>query len=246
VPQYFVEDSHPAIIDPAQFALVQNIFAERSGDPKHSGATIFSGKIRCGCCGGWYGSKVWHSNDKYRRVVWQCNAKFKREHKCTTPHLTEEAIREKFIEAFNHLIPDRERLIEDCRDMQRVLTDYTEVDAEIAAVQDETEVIEALMHRCVEENSQTALNQDAYNERYSSLVERYEKAKAKQKTLRKKRSDRVQKAEAIGGFMFALMEREQPLETFTDGLWIDSMDQVVVQSDGTMVFRFRNGSEITV
>ncbi len=36
-------------------------------DPKHSGATIFSGKIRCGCCGGWYGSKVWHSNDKYRK-----------------------------------------------------------------------------------------------------------------------------------------------------------------------------------
>lgn len=44
---------------------------ERARDPKHSGATIFSGKIRCGCCGGWYGSKVWHSNDKYRRVVWQ-------------------------------------------------------------------------------------------------------------------------------------------------------------------------------
>ena len=69
VPQYYVEDSHPAIIDPDQFQLVQDIFKERARDPKHSGATIFSGKIRCGCCGGWYGSKVWHSNDKYRRVI---------------------------------------------------------------------------------------------------------------------------------------------------------------------------------
>ena len=53
VPQYYVEDSHPAIIDPDQFQLVQDIFKERARDPKHSGATIFSGKIRCGCCGGW-------------------------------------------------------------------------------------------------------------------------------------------------------------------------------------------------
>ena len=39
----------------------------------HSGVRIFSGKIRCAECGSWFGSKVWHSNDKYRRVIWQCN-----------------------------------------------------------------------------------------------------------------------------------------------------------------------------
>ena len=27
-----------------------------------------------------------HSNDKYRRVVWQCNHKFKDKTRCTTPH----------------------------------------------------------------------------------------------------------------------------------------------------------------
>ena len=29
------------------------------------------------------------SNDKYRRVVWQCNHKFDGGEKCTTPHLDE-------------------------------------------------------------------------------------------------------------------------------------------------------------
>lgn len=43
-----------------------------------SSVSIFSSKIRCGDCGGFYGSKVWHSNDKYRKVIWQCNHKFKR------------------------------------------------------------------------------------------------------------------------------------------------------------------------
>lgn len=50
-------------------------------------------------------------------------------------------------------------------------------------------------------------------------------------------------AERIGSFMFTLMERDQPLDTFTDGLWIDAMDHVTVHADGTMVFRFLNGSE---
>ncbi|MBQ6321962.1 MAG: recombinase zinc beta ribbon domain-containing protein [Lachnospiraceae bacterium] len=108
VPQYYVEDSHPAIIAPEQFALVQDIFAERSHDPKHSGATIFSGKIRCGCCGGWYGSKVWHSNNKYRRVIWQCNHKFKDKTRCKTPHLTEDEIKAAFVRMVNKLYADRE------------------------------------------------------------------------------------------------------------------------------------------
>lgn len=70
--------------------------------------TIFSGKIRCGCCGGWYGSKVWHSNDKYRRLVWQCNHKFKDKTRCRTPHLTEDEIKATFARMVNKLYADRE------------------------------------------------------------------------------------------------------------------------------------------
>lgn len=82
--------------------------------------------------------------------------------------------------------------------------------------------------------------------RYNALVERYEAAKGKLKALQKKRTERLQKADAIGGFMFALMERDAPLETFTDGLWIDSIDQVTIDNDGGLTFRFLNGIEVTV
>ena len=36
---------------------------------RYSGVSIFSGKIKCGECGGSFGAKVWHSTDKYRRVI---------------------------------------------------------------------------------------------------------------------------------------------------------------------------------
>ena len=120
-----------------------------------------------------------------------------------------------------------------------MLTDCSEIDREIDAAMQETEVVAALVQRCVDENSQTALDQDAYLARYNALVERYEEAKGKLKALQKKRTERLQKADTIGGFMFALMERDAPPETFTDGLWIDSIDLITIQGDGTLVFQFK-------
>ena len=85
VPQYYVECSHPAIIEPAEWEAVQVEVARRKKmGRRHDCFTPFSGKVICGDCGSVYGSKIWHSNSKYRRVIWQCNRKFKNETKCTT------------------------------------------------------------------------------------------------------------------------------------------------------------------
>ena len=101
----------------------------------------------------------------------------------------------------------------------------------------EAEVVATFVQRCVDEDSRNALDQEVYFARYNSPVERDETEKAKQKALQKKRTDRFQRADAIGGFIFALMEWDEPLETFTGGLWIDSIDLVTVQGDGKLVLR---------
>ena len=66
-----------------------------------------SDKLVCGDCGFFFGSKVWHSTDKYRSVVWHCNNKFKADEKCSTPHLREGVIKEVFIKALNKLVTDK-------------------------------------------------------------------------------------------------------------------------------------------
>ncbi len=190
----------------------------------YSGKSIFSSRLICGDCGHYLGSKVWNSTNKYRRVIWQCNYKFKGECKCGTPHLTEDTIKAKFLEAYSQLLPERERLIEDCRVMQDALTDCTEID---------------------DENSSTALDQGDYLARYNGLVERYEKAQERVKELERKRTERMAKADAIGGFMFRLREMDQPMDHFDERLWLDVIDHVVVHRDG-LTFKFQNGKEIRV
>ena len=86
VPQYIVEESHPAIIDPDQWQKVQDEMAVRKSKGRHHNSlSPFSAKLVCGDCGEFFGSKVWHSTDKYRRVIWQCNGKFKGKRRCGTP-----------------------------------------------------------------------------------------------------------------------------------------------------------------
>ena len=117
VPQYYVENNHEAIIDPQTFDMVQAELARRKeGNNHHSGIHLLSHKIKCGDCGGWYGSKVWHSNDKFRRIVWQCNNKYKNKDKhCTTPYLDENQIKERFTIAVNKLLAGSSSAMQRCR-----------------------------------------------------------------------------------------------------------------------------------
>lgn len=59
VPQYYVEGSHPAIIEPDEWDHVQAEFARRKElGNAYSGKSVFSAKLVCEDCGGFFGSKV--------------------------------------------------------------------------------------------------------------------------------------------------------------------------------------------
>ena len=113
------------------FDRVQDLIALRSREKHFSGSTIFSTKIRCGECGGWFGSKVWHSTDQYRRVIWRCNAKYGKERRCSTPHVTEEEIKAAFVRACNKLIGDRRALLADLREVQAAYSGTGELEKQL-------------------------------------------------------------------------------------------------------------------
>ena len=111
IPQYYVEGHHEGIVTPEQFDQVQAEILRRQGMQKYSGVGLFSSIIKCAECGSWYGAKVWHSNDKYRKVIYQCNKKYKDGHKCQTPHITEEELKTKFIKAANELFSEKKEML---------------------------------------------------------------------------------------------------------------------------------------
>ena len=111
-----MEEHHEAIIPPDLFDFMQTEIKVRENGSNHSGVSIFANKIKCGCCGGWYAAKVWHSTDKYRRVVYRCNRKYAHKGKpCSTRHLTEEEIKQIFVKALNSLVEVKENVIAELR-----------------------------------------------------------------------------------------------------------------------------------
>ena len=247
VPQYYVEGSHPAIISPALFDRVQEELARRKALGKsYSGLSIFSSRIICDDCGSFFGPKVWNSTGKYRRVVWQCNGKFHGSQKCTTPHLCEDVIKEKFLEAYNCLLTNREQLLEDCRLMQTKLADTSDMDREIEELHREAQNIDRLMHQYINENFANADNQSEYLANYEALEERRGAIGCRLDELFKRKSELDTKAKAIGGFMFELSERDRAIDYFDDRLWLEVIDNVRVHSTGALTFKFRGDIEITL
>ena len=242
IPQYYVKGNHEAIIDPEIFEHVQAMMLSQSSD-RRSFVRPFSSRVKCGCCGGWYGSKVWHSTDKHRRIVWQCNNKFKGETKCRTPHIEEQEIKSRFVSVINSLLPDKQALLEDCRLMQDALTDCTKIDEQLDALVQELEVIAGLTRKCIAENAAEVIDQGEYKKRYDGLNARYDTTREKIEALEKKKAARIGEADKIGAFMFEMLECDEPLDTFDERLWIAVIDHATVYHDGRIVFTFVNGME---
>jgi len=123
IPQYYVEDSHPAIIDKVMWEAVQlemerrMIFAKQHDQQRYDYASIdnqFAGRVICGCCGNPYGRKVWNSNDeRLRRVIWRCNSKYKVKGRigCDNKHIDDEVLYKAFIEVYNVIVENREQFL---------------------------------------------------------------------------------------------------------------------------------------
>ena len=125
VPMYYVEKSHPAIIDKEIWEAVQLEMQRRKDYMERHGVgqldfikvhdNPFSGRIICGHCGSAYGRKTWNSTDEnLKRRVWQCNKKYEKKGKvgCKNKHIDEEILFKAFVSSFNALVENKEHFIE--------------------------------------------------------------------------------------------------------------------------------------
>jgi len=247
VPQYYVEGNHPAIIEPAVFDQVQVLMQSRTpGKDRNSSVGIFSGRIKCGDCGSWYGSKVWHSNDKYRRVIWQCNHKFDGGEKCTTPHLDEETIKGLFIKALNILCTERDEIVAAFEAIRDTAFRTDELEAEQDRLREEMKVVADMVQRGIDENAHVAQDQTEYEKRYNALADRFDKTQARLdevgSAIQKKQAQR----EMMHSFVDSVKELPETVDYFDEGAWYALVDYATVYGRADVRFTFKNGTEIKV
>lgn len=253
VEQFYVEDSHPAIIEPDEWDAIQLEIERRTGlGHPLSCSSPFSTRIFCADCGGMYGKKVWGSykNDKSRRrEVWQCNNKYARGDKpgkgCKTPTLYENDIKIAFLKAFNCLMESRDNLIADCRLAQNILCDTSEIDAELASLNEEYAVVKELSKKAIKDNASRLQDQTVFKKKTGDYLEKLKAANERISDLETKKRERISKYRLLDAFIRNISDRPLTLDVFDERLWLAIIDRVMVSRKGKLTFVFRNGTEIT-
>ena len=241
LPQYYVENNHEAIVDKETFDAVQ-----ASLDRKEKGkgsTTLFSSKLVCGDCGHYFGSKVWHSTSKYRRVIYQCNEKYKGEKKCTTPHVTEDEIKDWFVTAINKVISNKDEIIQNL-EMLLDVGESSDLERRLVELETEVEVVTQMVSNLVKENAIMPQDQDTYQKKYSNLVERHDALVSEIESIEKQLLEAASHQKDLKEFLKTLNQQSELISEFDELLWETMVDEIKIFCDQTVAIKFKNGIEV--
>lgn len=245
IQQYYVENNHPAIIEPDIFEMVRIEKDRRLMlNGKYSGTDILTSRIKCGDCGGSYGAKVWHSSSKYKKVIYQCNRKYAGEEKCKTPAIRADDVEERFVNAVNSIIENKDEIISNLELMLDKICNRDELTKEKAKLEKNlTEQVEKIQN-LIDINSKVAQNQEKYKKEYDALIQEYEETKNKFEQLEIESSKKAAKHQMIQDYINTLKKQDKPLDKFNGLMWGSLLESATIKDKETIIFKFKDGTEI--
>ena len=240
IPKYYAQNSHPAIISSEVFDLAQmELEWRKSLNGSYSGKSCFASRVVCGDCGAFYGSKVWHSTDIYRRVIWRCNGKYTGQKKCKTPYVTQEELEKAFVSVMQRVLREKDAIIAACRETLEDL-DTAELDAEVARLENEASCIAERLRKLVEENARVRIDQIGYQREYNALANEYDRVNSRIQAMEDRYQDKEKCRRKLEIFL-GLLEKVEVCKAFKPYTFATLVEKVVVGRDGRLEFFFRNG-----
>ena len=238
LPQYYVEDSHEAIIPKETFLLVQKEIARRSQDTdcrghrrKFSANHCFTGLVFCTECGEQFRRLHWRNRGK-KSIVWRCISRLNKKESCHARTLNEEVLKSAFVEALNSIIANSQEysavLIEN---IATVLSEST----------DSPEDIDSRL----EELQQELLERAGRHENYDDLAEEiFRLREEKEKTLTDETAKK-QYLERMTGLKDFINSQPDGITEFDETLVKHLLAKVTVFED-SLLFEFKSGFTVTV
>ena len=239
VEQYYVENSHPAIIEKSEWDYVQLEMKRRKEIGRaYSAHSTFSCRLICGDCGGYFGPKIWHSNDEYKTTIWRCNNKYKNDKTCKVPHITFEQVKNAFIKAFNQLSINKDSVIEFIEKQCKNLIILEDLDKEISKKKVEVDGLFADLKEMIETNKSV--------EEYNALKIRYSNSAEELNAMCKNRKEQEQRKTAIDTYIANFKKLPTVIADWDSRIWNLMIDKAVVNGNKTITFFFKNGQQINI
>ena len=191
-----------------------------------------------------YGSKVWHSTDKYRKVIWQCNDKYKGKSCCATPRLTDDEIKHAFLRVVNQLAPEREEIVANLRLLREQSFDTVKLESESNRLLDEVNDAYDLVQSDIAANARMARDQAEYRKSHDELVNKYDEICSEYQKAKEKLMQMEARKREMDNFIKSVADLPEVVTDFDNSLWGAIVDHVTVYRHGEICFTFRDGSEV--
>ena len=245
VKQYYVTNSHEAIIDEDVFNLVQVELQRRSKIRRGlRNSSPFCTKLVCGDCGSFYGHKIYHAKEKHSKDVWYCNRRYQGSNNCSTPILSEDDLVRYYLQALSEILADKDKYISACR------TQIDEADA-LGKTRSKREKAEAVLAKdmakiqaLVRENAYISQDQQVYRQRFEEMSKQIEQQKSDIANLQEQELSLIGIREKLLRFIETLESFD--LEPIFDSVTWNSLVERVLVNPSNLIFEFKNGEKIKI
>lgn len=242
VDQYYVSDTHEAIIDKEIFEKVKIMLAKNH---KRYEAIVapkkrnYTGVLFCGDCGWAYKPK--HPKDIRR---WVCSQSGNAGRSCNSTPITEATLEKTFVFFYNRLKQHKDIII------HKTLSQLTDLKRRITVGSDGIAVIDRELAALSDENSmyvrfyqQEMMDEVTYREQTGTINKRISELRSRRQKLLREDEDEA--------CIDVLRKMKEDLEAMPDALlWFDSeifdklISRVFVQSKTTLVFELKCGMRL--
>ena len=106
-----------------------------------------------------------------------------------------------------------------------------------------TEQVEKIQE-LIDINSRVAQNQEKYKKEYDTIIKTYDETKAKYEQLEIEISKQAAKHQMIKDYINTLKKQTRLLEKFDGLLWGSLLESATIKDKDTIVFKFKDGTEI--
>ena len=241
VDQYYIENTHPAIISRETFDKVQNLLKKRAERrPSSRQRTPLSLKVICGNCGSVYMRRV----NKSGHTTWVCRKHDRNAIDCPNGRVPETELYAAFARMYNKLkhntgvvlLPAIKQM-EELRDViQRGNPAMLAVNKAIAKASEQSYNISKL---------QTAglLDTDACTAKFNEISAQLAKLRAERRRLLE--NDDIDDAiDALQETVDLVRHGPERLMEFDEGLFLSLVERIVVESQTCVRFRLQGGIEL--
>lgn len=238
--KYYVEGTHPPIIDAETFMEVQHLLRKRSSffcaedipdDPVRE-------RLVCGNCGGNFRRKT-SEGIQY----WCCRKHASDAASCPTMAIPAEKLKDAFLRLWFNLTHYGNVIFENLlknlyaiRDRQMLRSPaVVELNREISDILSQSHALNLL-------NKQGLVDPDIFISKSNQLAEQLRKAKQrKENLLKKKENDVIEQTKSLQGL---LRDGPEYLEDFDEELFCELVDKIIVESNTRIRFLLKNGLEL--